>query len=67
MKSWKTSVTGIASVLIAVAGAVQLIFDGDPATNPDWNVTVAAVVAGIGLMTARDNSVTSEAAGAIKP
>ena len=67
MKSWKTSAAGIAAILVALGGAVQVLFDGNPATNPDWNVTVAAVLAGVGLMTARDNKVTSESAGAKPP
>ncbi len=64
MKSWKTTVMGICAILVAVAGAVKLAIDGDPATNPDWTAVCAAVAAGIGLITARDNKVTSEDVGA---
>jgi hypothetical protein len=31
---------------------------------PDWGAVAAAVMAGIGLIAARDNNVTSEQAGA---
>lgn len=64
MTSWKTTVTGIATILTAVSGVLIALFDGNPLTNPDWTATVAAITAGIGLITARDNNVTSEQAGA---
>jgi len=64
MKSWKTTATGIIAVITAVCAAVSAIIDGNPATNPDWTVTIAAVSSGLGLLAARDNNVTSEAAGA---
>lgn len=63
-KSWKTTTGGVAAIIIAISGAVQLLTDGDALTNPDWNSVVAAVVAGVALIAARDNNVTSEKAGA---
>jgi hypothetical protein len=63
VKSWKTTVFGICSILVALGGAVKLLVDGDPATNPDWTAVLAAVAAGIGLIAARDNKVSSEDAG----
>ena len=64
MKSWKTTVSGIGAILAAVGGAMTALFDGNAATNPDWTAVIAAVVAGFGLIFARDNKVTSEDAGA---
>lgn len=64
MKSWKTTVTGIIAILTAVGAAVNAIIDGNPATNPDWTITISAVTAGLGLIFARDNKVTSEDVGA---
>ena len=64
MVSWKTTVMGVCAILSAVVGAVKLLVDGDPATNPDWTAVIAAVAAGIGLIAARDNDKTSESAGA---
>ena len=64
MKSWKTTVTGLGTILAAIAGALVLFFDGKPETNPDWTAVIAAVTAGLGLIFARDNNVTSEKAGA---
>ena len=64
MVSWKTTVMGVCAILTAVVGAVKLLVDGDPATNPDWTAVIAAVAAGIGLIAARDNDKTSESVGA---
>jgi len=62
--SWKTTTAGIGAILVAVGGAMSAMFDADPATVPDWGAVIAAVIAGIGLITARDNNVSSEQAGA---
>ena len=64
MKSWKTTVTGVATILTAVGAALTAMFDNDPSTTIDIAVTIAAVMSGIGLIFARDNNVTSEQAGA---
>ena len=64
MKSWKTSAAGIGAILVAVGSAMTAHFDGDVITTPDWGAVIAAVIAGIGLLAARDNGVTSESAGA---
>jgi hypothetical protein len=64
MKSWKTTLTGIAAILTAVGAALTAIFDNNPNTTIDVAVTASAVMAGIGLIFARDNNVTSEDAGA---
>ena len=64
MKSWKTSAAGIGAILVAVGSAMTAHFDGDVITTPDWGAVIAAVIAGIGLLAARDNSVISESAGA---
>jgi hypothetical protein len=58
--SWKTMATGIVAILSAVTAAAQLLLDNDPKTNPDITLTVSAIAAGLGLIFARDNNVTSE-------
>ena len=63
-RSWKTTAAGIGAVLVAVGSALNATFDADPATVADWGAVVAAVIAGVGLLFARDNNVSSEAAGA---
>lgn len=64
MKSWKTTVAGVAAILTAVGAALTAIFDNDPNTVFDVATTSAAVMVGIGLILARDNNVSSEEAGA---
>ena len=64
MKSWRTATAGIVAILAAITSAAQLLLDNNPATNPDWTAVLAAIMAGVGLITARDNKVTSEQAGA---
>lgn len=61
LKSPKTTVAGIAAILAAVAGAASAWAAGTPI---DWTTTIAAVMAGIGLVTARDNDKRSEDVGA---
>jgi len=65
-KSWKTSLAGIAAILTAGGAALTALTDGNPATEPDYAALIAAVIAGVGLLFARDNGVTSEQAGASK-
>jgi hypothetical protein len=58
--SWKTTTAGIAAAVAAIANAISAQFDGDPATNPEWGLVIAAVSAAVGLFKARDNDVSSE-------
>ena len=62
--SWRTTTAGIAAIVVALGTAVGALFDADPLTLPDWGAVAAAVMAGIGLLAARDNKVSSERAGA---
>jgi hypothetical protein len=61
--SWKTTITGILAILVAAGGAAVKLLDGDAATNPDWEVVMAAIMAGLGLIFARDNNVSSKDIG----
>ena len=61
MNSWKTTVGGIGSIL----GGLAMIFKGIASGEPvDFAAALAAIMAGVGLLTARDNDKTSESAGA---
>jgi hypothetical protein len=62
--SYKTTLAGLGAILVAAGSLVQAIFDGDPSTVPNYEATIAAVIAGVGLLFARDNNVSSEVAGA---
>ena len=54
MNSRNTTIAGIGSILVAVGGVLVAWFDGDAATTPDIATAVAAIVAGIGLVMAKD-------------
>ena len=62
-KSWKTSGAGFAAILVAVGSAITAVTDNDPTTNIDIGALTAALLAGIGLIFARDNNKSSEDVG----
>jgi len=64
-KSWKTTLCGILTIAASGITLVAIpLLDADPLTIPNWTAFIAALTAGVGLLFARDNGVTSEAAGA---
>lgn len=64
MKSYKTTLAGIAAILTAGAGVLTALGSDAGLASVDWPSVTAAVISGVGLILARDNSVTSEKAGA---
>lgn len=64
MKSWKTTLAGVGLILTSLGQVMTASFDSDPMTNPQWEVLIAAVIAGVGLFMARDNNKSSEDVGA---
>ena len=58
IKSWKTTFMGIGTIIMVLIGVAISLIDGNPATNPDWTVTIAALTAGWGLIMAKDSTVT---------
>jgi divalent metal cation (Fe/Co/Zn/Cd) transporter len=54
MKNWRTTLLGLFSIASVIMSAVQLMIDGDPKTNPDWNLVFAQCSAGVGLILARE-------------
>lgn len=64
MKSWKTTLAGVGAILTAIGFAMGAQFDADPITVVNWTTTFAAIMAGVGLIMARDNNRTSEEVGA---
>lgn len=61
--SWRTTVTGVLAIVVALAGALKAELDGDAGTVADWGAVAAAVMAGIGLILARDAKVSSQQEG----
>lgn len=53
--SWKTTGAGIAAILVAGGAALTAMTDADPTTKPDFAALLAAIMAGIGLIFAKDN------------
>lgn len=64
MKSWKTTLGGVVALLSLAYNVITLMTDGDPNTNPDWNVVITSASAALALIFARDNTVTDEQANA---
>ena len=58
VRNWKTTFMGIGTIIVALIGVAISLIDGNPATNPDWTVTIAALTAGWGLIMAKDSTVT---------
>jgi hypothetical protein len=54
MNNRNTTVAGIGSILVAVGAVLTALFDGDPLTLPDYATAVAAILAGVGLILAKD-------------
>jgi hypothetical protein len=61
--SWRTTTTGILAIIVALSGALKAELDGDPVTVADWGAVAAAVMAGVGLILARDAKVSSQQEG----
>lgn len=63
MKSWKTTAAGIGALATIIGTTLNQLFDGNPGTNPDWNIVIATVFTGLVGLFARDNGVSSEDVG----
>lgn len=55
MNNRNTTVAGIGAILVAVGSVLSAIFDGDPETVADFAAAAAAVIAGVGLIMAKDS------------
>lgn len=55
-KSWRTTGAGIAAIMVAGGAALTALTDGSDTTQPDWPALIAALIAGIGLIFAKDSS-----------
>ena len=53
-QNWKTTSAGIAAILVAIGTALKALTDNDPTTVPDIVACIAAIMAGVGLILAKD-------------
>jgi 1,4-dihydroxy-2-naphthoate octaprenyltransferase len=58
MQSYKTTIAGIAAIMTAIAGAASAWSADQPI---DWTTVLAAVMAGIGLIAAKDHKAGDKA------
>ena len=59
--NWKTTVLGVLTVLLALCGAAKAMLTG---VSIDYPTVMAAIMAGVGLIHAKDASNTTPPAGA---
>ncbi len=62
--SWKTTMLGIATLVVTLGSAAVALLDGNPETGLEIETLIVQITAAIGLIAARDNNKTSEAVGA---
>jgi hypothetical protein len=55
-KNWRTTLSGLGSILVGVGSFMNAFFDVDMATEPDYTAISAAIVVGLGLIFARDGN-----------
>jgi ABC-type enterobactin transport system permease subunit len=58
--SWKTTVGGIVAFIAILAPQMQTLLDNDAATNPDWNLIIAAASVLMAALFARDADKSTE-------
>ena len=51
MSNWKTTTAGVGAILTAVGTVAVALAHG---TQVDWSTAIAAIMAGIGLIAAKD-------------
>ena len=62
-RNWRTTLAGVIAAVLAIGDGVMKLIDSDPLTNPDYQLIIAATIAAVGLMFARDAMVTSKQLG----
>ena len=66
MNNKNTTFAGIGAILVAVGAICTALFDNDPLTLPDYTAAIAAVLAGIGLIFAKDATNSTPPATPVK-
>ena len=63
LKNWKTTAAAIGMLLVAVGPVISALADGDPSTQPNWNLFLPEILAAIGLLFSRDANKSSQDSG----
>jgi len=66
LTNWKTTLCGVCIVLGVLSQVLLMTLDGDAETNPQWELVVPEILAGIALIFARDADKSSEESGISK-
>jgi len=59
MDNKNTTIAGIGAILIAVGSVLSAMFDGNPETTADFATAISAIIAGVGLILAKDAKETA--------
>jgi hypothetical protein len=54
MNNRNTTMAGIGAIIVAIGSVFVTMFDADPATVVDFGSAIAAIIAGVGLIFAKD-------------
>lgn len=57
--SWKTTLIGSGGLLVAVGNVMNMLFDGDPKTNPDWSIYLPLIASLAANLFSKDADVTN--------
>jgi hypothetical protein len=59
--SWRSSLFGVGGLATIVFNVASMLLDGDPNTNPDWSVTIPAIITAAALLFTKDANVSNAA------
>lgn len=60
LKSTQTTIAAVLTAVATILNMLALALDGNPETNPDWDLVVMAIAVVWGFLVSRDADVTSE-------
>lgn len=59
-----TLIPALIALITVLGNTVKMLLDGDPETNPDWNMVVSTTTVAVGVLFSRPIKMTSEEADA---
>lgn len=57
--SWRSSLFGVGGLATILFNVASMLLDGDPNTNPDWSVTIPAIITAAALLFTKDANVSN--------